>query len=114
MTQIPNYSTERNLTIGDATPWGAAETIEQLAPGIAFVSTPSHGGFYLSPSRNACVPYAWRKASFNQQALSGWYEEDCDACMVALWFTAEIGCNNRAAAQRCFDHWIAPKLKRAA
>ncbi len=96
-----------------STPWGAPQDIEQIAPGICFVSTASHGGYYLDAIRNACVPLAWRRASFNGHAITGWYEEDCDACMVPLAFPEAFPAAALPRAQQCFDHWIAPKLSSA-
>lgn len=51
--------------------------MEDVAAGIAVVGTPSHGGVWLSPDRNAKVPAALRDDS-------GWYEEDCQA-YIAMW-----------------------------
>ena len=31
------------------TPWGVADTVKEIAPGISLYTTPSHGGFHLSP-----------------------------------------------------------------
>jgi hypothetical protein len=52
-------------------PWGAVDHGEQFADGVFFVSTPSHGGFKLSPANNAEIPAAFRRDDC-------WYEEDCD------------------------------------
>jgi hypothetical protein len=46
------------------TPWGVADHVSEIAPGVVEVSTPSHGGFHLNAERNAKVPLAWRVASF--------------------------------------------------
>lgn len=62
-----------------STPWGAAQSSKRFAPGIIFYSTERHGGFHLSPRRNAEVPPYMR-------ADKGWYEEDCDAAIVACTF----------------------------
>ncbi len=66
------------------TPWGPAQTSEELAPGIVRHDTASHGGFYLSPSRVAEMPKPLR--DFKPFAGPNWYEEDCDWCIVALGF----------------------------
>jgi len=43
-----------------STPWGPSQTSREIAPGICFYSTASHGGYYLSPDRFAtfrqCFP----------------------------------------------------------
>jgi uncharacterized protein DUF7007 len=95
------------------TPWGAAETVEEVAPGIIFVSTCSHGGYHLTRELNERVPPAWRLASFNHRALQGWYEEDVDACMVPLAFPEHFPAPALPRAQACFDRCIAPKLAKA-
>lgn len=68
------------------TPWGTSDRVTVIAPGIKFVSTPSHGGFYLAPERNAAVPIALRMATFGKKGMAGWYEEDCDAHLVPALF----------------------------
>lgn len=58
-----------NVKEGSRTPWGKADYVRYVAPGIAVVSTPSHGGVKLDRARNALVHEAWR-------GKGGWYEED--------------------------------------
>lgn len=64
---------------GTTTPWGRAQTTQRYARGITQYTTAGHGGFKLSPTRNAQVHKVWR----DQQ---GWYEEDCEWAIVALTF----------------------------
>lgn len=61
------------------TPWGAAQSVDHPAPGIAVASCAGHGGVKLSPERNAVIPPALRNKS-------GWYEEDCEAQIVGMYF----------------------------
>jgi hypothetical protein len=61
-----------NVQEGSRTPWGTADTVHHIAPGIVAVGTPGHGGVKLSPERNKKIPPALRNAS-------GWYEEDCES-----------------------------------
>lgn len=61
------------------TPWGYADTSEKYIRGINWYSTPSHGGFHVCPTLNATVPDYMR-------CKDGWYEEDCDWCIVAIIF----------------------------
>ncbi len=71
------------------TPWGVATHAEEIAPGITFYSTPSHGGYWLSPERVAAMPKALRDfVPFGgEQAGPGrWFEEDADWAVVALAF----------------------------
>jgi hypothetical protein len=66
-----NFGDVTNVRVGSRTPWGTADWVTPMAPGIVSVSTPGHGGVKLSPERNRKIPIALRQAS-------GWYEEDCD------------------------------------
>jgi hypothetical protein len=92
------------------TPWGAADYVKPIAPGIEFVGTPSHGGYHLSRENVLAMPAAWRAASFNGQGERGWFEEDCDWCMVALTFPQHFPADALEAARKIFDGWIAKKL----
>lgn len=66
------------------TPWGLPDTAREIAPGIVFYSTPSHGGYWLSPARVAAMPKPLR--DFQPFAGANWYEEDADWAIVALAF----------------------------
>src|ERR1700733_7454301 len=105
----PSTTTARTIPNID-TPWGRSDRCTELAPGIVFASTPSHGGFRLHPEMNARVPAEWRDASFNGNGRSGWYEEDCDWSLVALTFPELFSNADLVAAKRTFDGWIAKKL----
>lgn len=80
--------TNQILTPLMATPWGVRDSLTQHAEGIYSVTTPSHGGFWLSPERLAQVPPSWRLARFGHASslTSPWFEEDCDAWLVVLAF----------------------------
>jgi len=67
---------------GSTTPWGRAQHVENLAPGVAFASTAGHGGYKLSQQRNKQVHPAWRRRG-------GWYEEDCERYIVEHTFRNE-------------------------
>jgi hypothetical protein len=68
------------------TPWGQADpTCTQIAEGILSISTPSHGGFWLSPERLKELPdYIARVKTFTGKPE--WFEEDFDWCLVVLAF----------------------------
>lgn len=51
------------------TPWGIADSITELAPGILEVSTPSHGGILLDQTLNQQIPEVFRREH-------GDYEQD--------------------------------------
>lgn len=72
-----------NVREGSRTPWGKADAVTHVAPGIAVVSTPGHGGVKLSPERNKAIPTPLRRPS-------GWYEEDAES-YIALAYHPEAG-----------------------
>jgi hypothetical protein len=96
-----------------STPWGTPDRVEQVAEGIVFVSTMSHGGFYLSADRNAKVSLAWRRGSFNGRAMDGWYEEDSDYALVVLSFPELFDERQKGEAKRTFDYSHKDKLRAA-
>jgi hypothetical protein len=70
-----------------STPWGPSQMSREVAPGICFYSTASHGGYYLSPDRfttfRQCFP------DYKLWAGDPWFEEDCDAALVTITFADE-------------------------
>ena len=65
------------------TPWGAPDHSKQIADGIVWHGTPSHGGFELSAHRQGEMPDALR---LGERDATGWYEEDCDWARVVCAF----------------------------
>lgn len=67
------------------TPWDYADHTERIGPGLWFVSTPGHGGLWLSPQRAADA-----RAKFPAfKPFTGdwqWLEEDCDYAVGVLAF----------------------------
>lgn len=64
--------------------WGPSQHTEKVAPGICWYSTASHGGYHLSPMRNALVHPAWKSSPYGRR--EGWYEEDLDYNIVYVTF----------------------------
>jgi hypothetical protein len=87
-----------------STPWGRADHIKQVIPGMWWVSTPSHGGFYLSPERLLQMP-AWAIATPRWAGLDDgpnggpWFEEDCEWCIPVLVFWDEYQVSEKAENQ---------------
>ncbi|HEY3253806.1 MAG TPA: hypothetical protein VGJ91_07655 [Polyangiaceae bacterium] len=79
------------MKIGARTPWGKADHVKEVVPGIWQVSTPGHGGYKLDREHNAKVHAAWRNAG-------GWYEEDCEWARVVLTFPELFAENDREQA----------------
>jgi hypothetical protein len=72
---------------GVHTPWGPAEYISELVPGILSVSVEDHGGILLDHDHNERVPLHLRRES-------GWYHEDCEWSAVFVIFEEEL-CKNK-------------------
>jgi hypothetical protein len=70
------------------TPWGTADYVKELAPGITLVGTPSHGGIRVAPEQNRQIHKALRNESGTAVGggRAGWYEEDCEWAIVAMQF----------------------------
>ena len=73
---------------GQATPWGAAQTVDELAPGIESVTTASHGGIILDYDHAQQVPVEIVAKSFLHNSMA--WEEDCDWCVPFVVFEAEL------------------------
>jgi hypothetical protein len=92
------------------TPWGRASSVDVVADGVIAVSTATHGGFFLSPTRNREVPACFRALSRDGLAREGWYEEDADSCFVALTFPELFDADEIAGAKLIYDTVFRPKL----
>ena len=86
------------LRIGSASPWGRVNHLQQITEGIAWVSTPSHGGIKLSAEVNRQMPAAFKVAG-------GWYEEDCEASKVIAVFPDHFDPKDVDAAIRGLKNW---------
>lgn len=63
---------------GGRTPWGSADSVNHFAEGLAFASTPGHGGYKVSPERQKAIPSTMR-------VQGAWYEEDVEWRIAALY-----------------------------
>lgn len=66
------------IAVGGQTPWGRADSVEEVAPGISYASTEGHGGYKLSPARQKAIPETMR-------AAGAWYEHDAQWRIAALY-----------------------------
>lgn len=76
---------ERNGKHQIETPWGPSQSCDEVAPGIWSIDTASHGGYRLSPDRQA----AFAKRFPGYVPFGGslqWFEEDCEAAMIPVAF----------------------------
>jgi hypothetical protein len=61
--------------VGDASPWGMIDDVTSLGPEAVSVTTPSHGGIWVTPAALAKIPEPLRATTYSG---GGWFEEDCD------------------------------------
>lgn len=93
------------------TPWGQSESIEKIGnDGIIFVSTERHGGFHVPQPLIDRIPAAHRAATFRQLGEQGWFEEDCDWCIVVKAFPELFGERQQQIAEKTFSGAIMRKL----
>lgn len=91
------------------TPWGLAQEQEKKADGIVSYSTASHGGYCLSAKRQAEMPEYLR---LGNEGETGWYEEDCDWCRVAVAFPQFFSQKEQSDALDTLRHWIPEAYER--
>ena len=88
------------------TPWGEADSVTEIADGIVYYTTPSHGGLRLSAERWAQIPSALADTFHT----AGWAEQDCETPLaIALlgvdprprftWTLSEFRAHARVIAQ---------------
>lgn len=97
-------------TIGTESPWGSIQTVEPIRPGVWSVSTASHGGYYLDATANRRIPQAVKLATWGQQGLAGWYEEDCDVSLVAAILPGVAANDDQLKRARSFARMYRPGL----
>ena len=88
----------REISSRAHTPWGPSQGATVHADGVVFHSTASHGGFHLSPERNAKVHPMLRTAN-------AWYEEDCHWAAVAHAFPELFTDFEMASAESTIRNW---------
>ena len=82
----PPYLIVEGDTVIKDSPWGTITLATRKDQGIWFISTDSHGGFWLSPERREELPEEMKGTSFlNKSHGDEWGEEDCDAQRIAKW-----------------------------
>lgn len=70
-------------------PWGEVDHAIQIAPGIATVETPSHGGWHLDDDHARRIT-AMLPGVESFLRTPSWWEEDCDWCIPCVAFLDEI------------------------
>ena len=80
------------------TPWGVAQSVTILAPGITHLTTASHGGIHLDDQRQAKMPEILRSAD-------GYYEEDVCWARAAVIFPEGFSDYEHFWAVRTLVQW---------
>ena len=86
-------------------PWGDVQFKEQIALGVTFVATGSHGGLMLDADTQSRLPADVRDCFINGH---GWAEEDCEAPIVLTLLGLMADGEGRQAAlyiARHFDRY---------
>ncbi len=86
------------------TPWGSSQQIEEIAPGIIFVSTTGHGGYGIAKELWLKMPSPYRSEGIVTRECF-WYEEDCDWALVVLSFPEHFSKNIHDAAITTAKTW---------
>ena len=94
---------------GTQTPWGPAQYIDPIAPGVVFAGTAGHGGVWVHPELFYRVRIvAARYPGAAHLVSSGrrrWFEEDCEAALVVLAFPEHHDPRQVAHAELSAAHW---------
>lgn len=96
-----------------STPWGKAQQVYEYPNGIRWVSTASHGGFWVPAKLVDRIPAAHRAYASQWSGSEQWYEEDCAWAAVVLAFP-ELARNPEEleTAKQTADYWIDKKGER--
>lgn len=79
------------------TPWGVSDVRDNVKDGVVFHSTSSHGGYYLPPALRIVVKS--RVPEYETFIRGGvWWEEDCDAAVLAATLPEVFGAEKSAEA----------------
>lgn len=94
------------------TPWGDADHVEKLGPGVIQVATPSHGGIGVR------INLAQKKLSDAAMANAiiehghAWFEEDCDWAIVCHEMPDLFSDRHRQLAAESLKRWNETYLER--
>jgi len=80
-----------------SSPWGRPDRVRALLPGIWWISTPSHGGFYVAPERMVEIPELCRSTPYSAR---GYFEEDVDCLIVLRVFPGLDGAGPETAIEQ--------------
>jgi len=75
------------MTLITSTPWGIPDTQTTIAEGIIHLTTPSHGGLWLSQKRYEALPDALK---CNVYGKGTFFEEDIEMLILFYHYNYEI------------------------
>jgi hypothetical protein len=79
-------------------PWGKVQLEHKIREGMTSVTTAGHGGIKLSRTLNSKIPIVFR-------CKGGWYEEDQEWAIVALFFPEDFPGRTEHALTIIKNHW---------
>lgn len=86
------------------TPWGIAQHIENLAPGVDVISTASHGGIRVSGASLDAMPQALRDIG-DRHGPDVWFEEDIAWSAVCIGLPELFDESDYRVARGNLKHW---------
>lgn len=97
-----SYETTNYLNLPEGcpttSPWGTVQDGVKHSDGLYSVSTASHGGTKVYAALNRRIPEAFRLAG-------GWYEEDVDWAIPALFLAEHFNPEQAEDARRTLRNW---------
>ena len=81
-----NCTVSGSKLVGKSSPWGTVQDEEQIAEGIIFVSTSSHGGIWVARELLPRISKEMKDYAAYWSGSSQWFEEDCAAQCVVVSF----------------------------
>lgn len=100
------YPDDLTFQVGAKTPWGPAQNVHRMAPGVLFVETAGHGGYLLSRERQQDVPVPLRRRG-------GWYEEDGEAYIVDMVHPDARPGSDQQHAEGKVRYWFPDEYEKA-
>lgn len=96
-----------NITIkpGFGSPWDLVETVEQIADGICFVTTASHGGYHVERELHQAMPSLLANSNTYSGCGSPWFEEDVEWSLVVAAFPEKFDARTVFHAYKTLAHY---------